>query len=144
MENGLQSINLMPFTLSERADYVAQVVDEFNNLPEGEQQKLFIHLKTIIETLEAVYKHDDVRHAITSRIDGNTKSIENSYGTIQVANGATYEYKHCPTWVSLNEKLKAHENKMKAITSEMVDTETGEIIVPAIKKPNERITVKTK
>jgi predicted metallopeptidase len=49
----ISTITIMPFTIEQRADYVNQVVNDFNHLPEHEQAKIFIHLKAVVKATES-------------------------------------------------------------------------------------------
>jgi hypothetical protein len=138
----ISTITIMPFTIEQRADYVNQVVNDFNHLPEHEQAKIFIHLKAVVETLEAIQKHPDVRAAIIDRMEN--KKLESTYGEISYSERKNYKFDHCPNYNALKEQIKALETKMKATESELVDTATGEVIQPAIVTASEVLTVKMK
>lgn len=141
-QSTLSTITIMPFTIEQRAQYVSQAVSEFNNLPAHEQAKIFIHLRTVIDTLESIFKHEDVRGAIASRMEN--RRIESSYGEIKYSERKSYKYDHCPVYKAMQEKIKSLESQMKVIESEMVNPETGEVIKPAIMSISEVLTVKQK
>jgi hypothetical protein len=53
----------------------------------------------------------------------------------------TYHYHNCPKWVELDKQIKELEATMKVIKEPMADTETGEIIFPALQSGSESISV---
>jgi len=55
-----------------------------------------------------------------------------------------YYFNHCPRHEALKAELKALEDLMKSLTTEMADTETGEIIKPANKSYTDFIAVTLK
>ena len=149
MEKTINTITIMPFTKVEKETYINNVVNEFNFLPEHEQQKLFIQMKIVVDTFGEIMKHKDIRGALISRMEN--KRIETAYGEITHSERKTWDFSKDSKWHELNNKMeelkkemKAQEGLLKVLKSEMADSETGEIRTPASYCSTEVLTVKLK
>jgi hypothetical protein len=149
MERAISTITILPLTKEERQNYIKKVVDEFNNIPENEQSKLFAQMKIAIETLEAIMKHQDVRSAIIDRMEN--KRVENSFAEISLSSRKNFDFSQDIRWHELNVKfekakmgLKAHEGILKVLKKEVANVETGEIMTPPSYSETEILTIKLK
>lgn len=145
----ISTITILPLSKQERETYINNVVNEFNNINEFEQQKLFAQMKIAIECLEKIMKHKDVRSAIIDRLENNR--IENEFAEISLSHRKNYDFSKDEKWIELERKIKElkneqkmHEGILKALKTQVADVDTGEIRTPASYNLTEVLTIKIK
>jgi len=147
--NTISTITILPLTKDERSKFINNVVNEFNNLQEFEQQRIFVQMKIAIDTLEKIMKHNDVRSSIIDRMENN--KIENGLAEISLSHRKTYDFSQDEKWINLDfqiKRLKAEqklqEGILKALREQVADIDTGEIRNPAMYNETEILTIKLK
>lgn len=135
--NALNVITLMPSTKQQQVDFSTQVINsvingEFNAL------ELDIHLKSIEDTIKLIRINNQVKGSVMDECDKYpTKNIELLGAKITRVSKATYDFSEDSEYNELNEELtaakgniKQRETFLKALTKEVADPITGELIYP--------------
>lgn len=102
-------------------------------------------LKRQEKFIEEVLGNKDFKEAMNKEVEAYGKEKALKFGIeYEMANSTRYDYKNDPTWVELNDKLKAREKFLQSIhgtSVDEVDEETGEVrkVFGAIKTSTESI-----
>jgi len=152
----LQQINTLPSSKAEEREYIK----------EAKEQILSGHIDPLL-ALSLLKRYESIINALTSDPDIDDYMIEQAYkhpkGVIELHNaefqiretGVRYIYGNCEDikWIQmqaelaiLKEKIKERETFLKGITSdtEVADTETGNILKPALKTSTTKVVCKLK
>lgn len=106
-----------------------------------------LEMAICLSSMEAIVKgvRAGVKDLILSESEKyGDKSFEYKGALITRVNRASYDYSNCDAWIDIDNKKKAIEKTMKAISTPVADAESGEMIYPAIKKETESISIKIK
>lgn len=122
-------LELMPNTAREVESFSA---DLKQRILSGELDfRRFLEMRSFIDkTLEAVHKDKDVKDLMETEIHKYGKSglVYNGL-RFTVAGKTTYNYKHDPVWLELEEKKKQRESFLKSLKNSVsvVDPDSGEV-----------------
>ena len=146
--NALNVITLMPSTKQQQVDFSTQVINsvingEFNAL------ELDIHLKLIEDTIKLIRKNNQVKGSVMDECNKYpSKNIELLGAKITVVSKASYDFSEDAEHNGLNEELiaakgniKQREAFLKALTKEVADPQTGELIYPPSKKSTDYLKI---
>jgi len=145
--NTVSTIRMLPETKEQQKKFVQIFAEEFANLQDYEQAKMFVQLKIVSDTIELMIKHPEVREQIIKRMEN--KLTETNFGVVAYSERKSFDFSNDPEWQQLKfqadisaKNLKAHEGLLKALAEDMTDRSTGEIRIKPSVSGIEVLTVK--
>ena len=110
----------------------------------GEINELDVYIQ--LQDIEAFVKESKEKIkplAINQCLKFSEKTFEHSGRKITYSERATWSYKHSKLWLQIEQHKKELENKMKSAYTMKLDTdsETGEIITPALPTYSQVISI---
>lgn len=136
---------ILPTSQIQKQEFKAKIK---NDIMEGSLPPLefYRRAKLIDECIEELKKDQDIfDYAVSERAKwGKEKPVVNG-SVVDTGSRTTYDYESCNDSVynELKEKIKAREAYLKALPPQgAVDPDTGELVLPPVKRVSEFITVK--
>jgi hypothetical protein len=147
-------INVMPSTKTQVKTFIEKYVGE---ILEGHENpiKVAVQLKAMEEVIKGLRSHQDLRELILSEAEKYGKNFEECGAKLQIKEAGTkYDYTVCgdsklnamyAEMEDLKKRIKDRETFLKSIKDESVaDAETGEILLPPLKKSTTIVSVTLK
>lgn len=145
VETKKEIIPILPTSQIQKQEFKEKIKNE---IMEGALNPLefYRRAKLIDECIEELKKDADIfDYAVSERAKwGKEKPLVNG-SIVDTSSRTTYDYESCNDSVynELKEKIKAREAYLKALPPQgAVDPDTGELVLPPVKRVSEFITVK--
>ena len=133
------ALALMPTTKAELSTFIKGLKEEFLN-GYSEPLEVAIQLKAMEDIVKSLRTDPDIKDMIISEAEKYGKTFEEKGAKFTLKQSVRYEY-HDERISALKAEIKARETMLKALTGDMADPETGEILHPAIKKSSDSIMI---
>lgn len=130
---------LMPTTKASLQNFIKGAKEEILN-GYSEPLEVAIQLKAMEEIIKSLRQDPDIKDLIISEAEKYGKTFEEKGAKFTLKQSVRYEYND-DRISALKAEIKARETMLKALTGEMADPETGEILKPAIKKGSDSISI---
>lgn len=138
-----EELNVVPQTKSEVSAIASSVVDKI--CEEGTVNVLDaeIMLKQLQNVIECIRSNENYKNSLEKEL-GRYNEDKFTYQRFSFSKSkkTTYDYKGDSTWRELDAKRKSREELLKTIKEPMGDTNTGEMVYPAIKNITNYVTLK--
>lgn len=140
MERAISYINIMPDTQEGIQLFIDKVVNE---IEVREALPLLAKLTAMEKIIEGV--RERLKDQILDEASLTSEKVFTINGTrYEKRSRTTHYYHNCPLHEELKERIKKLEKIMQTIEAPIADTDTGEIIPPALKSFSDYIAVTLK
>lgn len=130
---------LMPTTKTSLKEFINGAKEEILN-GYSEPLEVAIQLKAMEDIIKSLRSDPEIKEMIIEEAEKYGKTFEKFGTKFTLRQSVRYEYndQQVKDW---EEKIKSRKAMLKSLTSEVADTETGEMISPAIKKETDTISI---
>jgi len=139
--SALAELKRLPQNMAEVNTMSEVLLREMENMSDYQLAEVMTYFKLFEKVQERISKADFVKERMQRM---TSEQVEVNGFRIDKHTATSYDYSVCDLWNDLKKKLATLEATMKAIDKPIAETDTGELIFPAIKKSSDsfKLTLK--